>query len=142
MPLALSQAVLVLEGIFLVGLAGVWFVGFLGELPSLARTEYGFVAILIGAAIVFFVGVASRVMVKFLHLGGEGLRHLSKAWWWLAAAGVLFSFSMALALYCHWLGSRAVQEAAYFGQLGLLFLVPLGHMALELVWRPRYKNIA
>jgi hypothetical protein len=142
MTFSLSKAVLAVEGVILFGLSGLWVFGFFTDIPRYARSDFGVLAILIGFAIIFFLAVAFWVMLEFFELGAEGLRKLSKKWWVFTAVGFAFSLGMAMLSRSKSVESRAVKEVINYAGFGLFFLAPMIHMALEMLWRPRYKHVA
>jgi hypothetical protein len=83
-----------------------------------------------------FLLAAYRVAFAFIHKGPGALRTLHEGWWWLGFGGAAYSVLLTTLLATHhWLVRNLDVTVKVSGVFGLLYLIPLGHVWLEMKLR-------
>ena len=135
MSIVLSKLLLVFEGLVLAVPVAYWGILVLpAALLSVVRSAAAFVACLIAIAMVLFIFAAYRVMLRFVVGGTQGLRHMSRIWWWLCALGATFTIGAALLLAIARPRLPISNDVSFMlscGAYGVPFLVPYAHVAIE-----------
>lgn len=141
MPIRLSKAILLLEALLLMLPIGILFMTLLpGAVVMLFN--FGSVASPAASVLVFLMGAALvaavRVIAAFCEEGASGLRRVHRRWWWLCVAGALISVAGLLAVLWKKYMSLPGNDLTFVLKLavyGLPLLIPLSHVALELLFR-------